>query len=97
MTTPYFSVELSTLQHLGSRLEEVASTVKAGATFPHAEGAEAYSELSGAVGDFKDDWDNGVARLEEKVRGWGQKAKALSSLMAEHDSSMAGAWSGKGQ
>ncbi len=96
MSSSYFSVELSTLTHLGSRLEEIAGTVRSGATFTAAHGAEAYGEVTSAVADYKSDWDNAVQRIETKVRGWGGITKSVGLMMHEHDQSLADSWRGKG-
>jgi len=85
----YFSVDLPVLSQLGSRLDEIGTLVGSSAMFTGVHGAEAYGDLTGAVGDFKDDWDNAVSRIQEQVRGWGSKTTALGSLMASHDAALA--------
>lgn len=86
--TPYFSVEPTTLAGLGRRLDEIGQLVGSSALFTGATGAEAYADLTGAVGDFKDDWDNAVARIQEQVRGWGAKTTGLGRMMADHDAQL---------
>ena len=44
--------------------------------------------------DFKEDWDNAVARLEDTTRGLGKKAAAAATTMAEHDAGLAAAYQG---
>jgi hypothetical protein len=95
MASSYFSVSLSGVQRLGGRLVEIASTVSSGAVFPGPTGAEAYEDVTSALGDFKEDWDNAVARLEEKTRGLGEKASAAATTMAEHDAGLAAAYRGE--
>jgi hypothetical protein len=95
MTSSYFSVSLSSVQHLGGRLVEIASTVSSGAAFPGPNGAEAYEDITSALADFKEDWDNAVARLEDTTRGLGQKAAAAATTMAEHDAALAASYRGE--
>lgn len=90
--TPYFRVSISALSHSGTRLTEVADTVKNGRTFPEVHGAEAYGDLSSALDDFKDDWDNAVQRLEDSTRGWGQKLSTISQLKRDHDNELAASY-----
>ena len=45
--------------------------------------------MTAAVGDFKDDWDNAVARLEEKIGNWGDIVLNAGKLMGDHDQSLA--------
>lgn len=85
----YFSVDLPALSSLGSRLDEIGQLVGSSAVFTGAHGAEGYPELTGAVGDFKQDWDNAVSRIQEQVRGWGSKTTALGRLMSDHDEQLA--------
>jgi hypothetical protein len=59
-----------------------------------ANGAEAYEDLVSALGDFRDDWDNAVARLEATTRVLGEKAAAAATTMAEHDAGLAAAYQG---
>ncbi len=94
MASAYFSASIPAVHGLGQRLGEIASTVASGALFPGANGAEAYGDLVAALGDFKDDWDNAVARLEEQTRGLGEKAAAAATTMAEHDAGLAAAYQG---
>ena len=94
MASAYFSASIPDVQSLGQRLGEIASTVASGAVFPGANGAEAYGDLVSALGDFKDDWDNAVARLEEQTRGLGEKVAAAATTMAEHDAGLAAAYQG---
>ena len=94
MASSYFSASIPGVQGLGQRLGEIASTVASGAVFPGANGAEAYEDLASALGDFKEDWDNAVARLEEQTRGLGEKAAAAAVTMAEHDAGLAAAYQG---
>jgi hypothetical protein len=94
MASSYFSASIPGVQELGQRLGAVASTVSSGAVFPGANGAEAYEDLTSALADFKQDWDNAVARLEEKTRGLGEKAAAAATTMAEHDAGLAAAYRG---
>ncbi|MFI0352909.1 hypothetical protein [Actinomadura sp. 9N407] len=95
MASSYFSVRLSTLQHLGSRLQEVGKTVNSGATFGDANGAESYGEINSALGDFKSDWENATKRLVEKTGTWGQKTSAVGQFMGEHDQAIAAALRGE--
>jgi hypothetical protein len=95
MTTSYFSVRLSTLQQLGGKLEEVASTVGSGAVFAEANGAEPYHAVTSALGDFKSDWDNATKRLVEKTGTWGKKSKAVGQFMGEHDQGLAASYRGE--
>ena len=94
MASTYFSASIPGVQGLGQRLGEIAATVSSGAVFPGANGAEAYEDLTSALGDFKQDWDNAVARLEEQTRGLGEKAAAAATTMAEHDAGLAAAYQG---
>jgi hypothetical protein len=94
MASAYFSASIPAVHGLGQRLGEIASTVASGAVFPGANGAEAYGELVSALGDFKDDWDNAVARLEEQTRGLGEATTAAATTMAEHDAGLAAAYQG---
>jgi hypothetical protein len=94
MASAYFSASIPDVQSLGQRLGEIASTVASGAVFPGANGAEAYGDLVSALGDFKDDWDNAVARLEATTRVLGEKAAAAATTMAEHDAGLAAAYQG---
>ena len=94
MASAYFSASIPAVHGLGQRLGEIASTVASGAVFPGADGAEAYGELVSALGDFKGDWDNAVARLEEKTRGVGEITTAAATTMAEHDAGLAAAYQG---
>jgi hypothetical protein len=94
MASAYFSASIPDVQRLGQRLGEIASTVASGAVFPGANGAEAYGDLVSALGDFKDDWDNAVARLEEQTRGLGEATTAAATTMAEHDAGLAAAYQG---
>ena len=94
MLSTYFSASIPDLRGLGQRLGEIASTVSSGAAFPGATGAEAYEELVSALGDFKADWDNAIARLEEKARVLGEKTTAAATTMAEHDAGLAAAYQG---
>jgi hypothetical protein len=94
MASTYFSASIPGVRDLGQRLGEIASTVSSGAVFPGTNGAEAYEDLISALGDFKEDWENAVARLEEKTRGLGEKAAAAATTMAEHDASLAAAYRG---
>jgi hypothetical protein len=94
MGSAYFSASIPDVRGLGQRLGEIAATVSSGAVFPGASGAEAYEELVSALGDFQRDWDNAVARLEEKTRGLGEKAAAAATTMAEHDAGLAAAFQG---
>ncbi len=94
MASAYFSASIPAVHGLGQRLGEIASTVASGALFPGANGAEAYGDLVAALGDFKDDWDNAVARLEEQTRGLGEKTTAAATTMAEHDAGLAAAYQG---
>ena len=94
MASAYFSASLPAVHGLGQRLGEIASTVASGAVFPGANGAEAYRELVSALDDFKGDWDNAVARLEEQTRGLGETTTAAATTMAEHDAGLAAAYQG---
>ena len=94
MASAYFSASIPAVHGLGQRLGEIASTVASGAVFPGADGAEAYGELVSALGDFKGDWDNAVARPEEKTRGLGEITTAAATTMAEHDAGLAAAYQG---
>jgi hypothetical protein len=94
MASTYFSASIPDVRGLGQRLGEIASTLSSGAVFPGANGAEAYEELVSALADFQRDWDNAVARLEEKTRGLGEKAAAAATTMAEHDAGLAAAFQG---
>ena len=94
MASAYFSASIPDVRGLGQRLGEIASTVSSGAVFPGATGAEAYQDLVSALGDFKDDWDNAVARLEEQTRGLGETTAAAATAMAEHDAGLAAAYQG---
>jgi hypothetical protein len=94
MASAYFSASIPAVHGLGQRLGEIASTVASGAVFPEADGAEAYGDLVSAVGDFKSDWDNAVARLTEQTRGLGQTTNAAATTMAEHDAGLAAAYQG---
>jgi hypothetical protein len=94
MGSAYFSVSIPDVRGLGQRLGEIAATVSSGAVSPGASGAEAYEELVSALADFQRDWDNAVARLEEKTRGLGEKAAAAATTMAEHDAGLAAAFQG---
>ena len=71
MGSAYFSASIPDVRGLGQRLGEIAATVSSGAVFQGASGAEAYEDLVAALGDFEEDWDNAVARLEEKTHGLG--------------------------
>jgi hypothetical protein len=94
MASAYFSASIPAVHGLGQRLGEIASTVASGAVFPGANGAEAYGDLVSALGDFKGDWDNAVARLEEQTRGLGEVTTAAATTMAEHDAGLAAAYQG---
>jgi hypothetical protein len=94
MASAYFSAPIPAVHGLGQRLGEIASTIASGAVFPGANGAEAYGDLVSALGDFKDDWDNAVARLEEQTRGLGEATTAAATTMAEHDAGLAAAYQG---
>ena len=94
MASTYFSASIPAVHGLGQRLGEIASTVASGAVFPGVNGAEAYRDLVAALGDFKDDWDNAVARLEEQTRGLGETTTAAATTMAEHDAGLAAAYQG---
>jgi hypothetical protein len=94
MASAYFSASIPDVQSLGQRLGEIAATVSSGAVFPGANGAEPYGDLVSALGNFKDDWDNAVARLEEQTRGLGEKTAAAATTMAEHDAGLAAAYQG---
>ena len=94
MASAYFSASIPAVHGLGQRLGEIASTVASGAVFPGANGAEAYRDLVAALGDFKDDWDNAVARLEEQTRGLGETTTAAATTMAEPDAGLAAAYQG---
>ena len=94
MASAYFSASIPAVHGLGQRLGEIASTVASGAVFPGANGAEAYRDLVAALDDFKDDWDNAVARLEEQTRGLGEATTAAATTMAEHDAGLAAAYQG---
>jgi hypothetical protein len=94
MVSAYFSASILAVHGLGRRLGEIASTVASGAVFPGANGAEAYEDLTSALGDFKADWENAVARLEEKTRGLGETTTAAATTMAEHDAGLAAAYQG---
>ncbi len=94
MASAYFSASIPAVHGLGQRLGEIASAVTSGALFPGANGAEAYGDLVAALGDFKDDWDNAVARLEEQTRGLGETTTAAATTMAEHDAGLAAAYQG---
>lgn len=96
MPSSFFSVQLPTLASLGSRLDDIGAQVGSSAMFTGAHGAEAYGDLSGAVGDFHDDWSNAVKRIEEQVRGWGKQTTALGKLMADHDAALGQALSPDG-
>jgi hypothetical protein len=90
--TPYFRVSLGNLEHGGTRLTDIADTVKNGHTFPRINGAEGYRDLSSALGDFEDDWDNAVERLEDSTRTWGQKLSTIAKLMRDHDNELAASY-----
>jgi hypothetical protein len=90
--TPYFRVSISTLAHSGTRLTDVAETVRNGRTFPEASGAEAYRDISSALGDFKDDWDNAVERLEDSTRSWGTKLSTIATIKRDHDNELAASY-----
>jgi hypothetical protein len=90
--TPYFRVSISTLAHSGTRLTDVAETVKNGRTFPKVNGAEAYRDISSALGDFKDDWDNAVERLEDSTRNWGSKLSTIATIKRDHDNELAASY-----
>jgi hypothetical protein len=94
MASAYFSASIPDVHRLGQRLGEIASTVASGVVFPGANGAEAYGDLVSALGDFRDDWDNAVARLEEQTHGLGQATTAAATTMAEHDAGLAAAYQG---
>lgn len=94
--TPFFSVEPSTLAALATRLDGIGDQVGSSALFTAAHGAEAYGDLTEAVGDFHDDWTNAVARIQEQVRGWGQQTTALGKMMADHDAALGQALSPDG-
>jgi hypothetical protein len=94
MGSVYFSASIPDVRGLGQRLGEIAATVSSGAVFPGASGAEGYEEVVSALGDFQEDWDNAVARLEEKTHGLGEKAAAAATTMAEHDAGLAAAFQG---
>jgi hypothetical protein len=89
MTTPYFRVSLGSLEHSGGRLTGIADTVKAGRSFPNSHGAEGYKDVNSALGDFKDDWDNAVERLEDSTRNWGQKLSTIAKTKRDHDNELA--------
>jgi hypothetical protein len=84
-----FRVQLSTLQLLGSRLTQVASTIESGAVFPEATGAEAYSDITSALDQYREDWDNAVVRLQKKIGDWGAKVSVVGTLMGDHDTGLA--------
>jgi flagellar basal body rod protein FlgC len=90
--TPYFKVSISALAHSGTRLAEVAEAIKNGRTFPEVNGAEAYRDVASALGDFKDDWDNAVKRLEDTTNGWGQKLSSISQVKRDHDNELAASY-----
>jgi hypothetical protein len=94
MASSYFSASIPAMQDLGQRLKEIASTVSSAAVFPGATQRRGVRGLTAALGDFKEDWDNAVARLEEKTRGLGEKAAAAAITMAEHDAGLAAAYQG---
>jgi hypothetical protein len=94
MASTYFSASIPDVRGLGQLLGEIASTVSSGAVLPGADGAEAYEDLVSALGEFKDDWDNAIARLEEKTRVLGEKTAAAATTMAEHDAGLAAAYQG---
>ena len=94
MASAYFSASIPAVHGLGQRLGEIASTVASGAVFPGANWAEAYGDLVSALDDFKGDWDNAVARLEEQTRGLGETTTAAATTMAEHDAGLAAAFQG---
>ena len=94
MASAYFSASIPAVHGLGQRLGEIASTVASGAVFPGANWAEAYGDLVSALDDFKGDWDNAVARLEEQTRGLGETTTAAATTMAEHDAGVAAAYQG---
>ena len=94
MASAYFSASIPAVHGLGQRLGEIASTVASGAVFPGANGAEAYGDLASALDDFRGDWDNAVARLEEQTRGLGETTTAAATTMAEHDAGLAAAYQG---
>ena len=89
MSSSYFSVSLSNLTTVGNRLNDTSAAVRSGANFTPAHGASAYGEVTAAVGDFKDDWDNAVARLEEKIGNWGDIVLNAGKVMGDHDRSLA--------
>lgn len=89
MPSSNFSVSLSGLQQLGSRLTDTANAVSSGAVFPGAAGAEDYEELTSAVDDFEGDWENAVVRLQDKTGGLGQKVSGIGQMMTDHDAQLA--------
>ncbi|WP_157520871.1 hypothetical protein [Herbidospora daliensis] len=95
MVSSHFSVRLSTLQNLGSQLRDVSETVRFGAVFPEATGAEEYEEITSALKDFREDWDNATQRLVQKTGSWGEKATNIGQLMGEHDQALAAAFRGE--
>jgi hypothetical protein len=90
--TPYFRVSISTLAHSGTRLTDVADTVSNGRSFPSIHGAEGYRDITSALGEFKDDWDNAVERLEDTTRGWGQKLSTIATIKRDHDNELAASY-----
>ena len=94
MASSYFSVSLSGLERLGAQLTGIAAAVESGAVFPPPAGADAYPDITSALGDFEQDWSNAITRLYDKTRGLGEKASAVGELMAGHDASLAAAYGG---
>lgn len=94
MASSYFSVSLSGLRRLGAQLTGIAAAVESGAVFPPPAGAEAYQDITSALGDFEQDWSNALARLYDQTRGLGEKASGVGALMADHDDSLAAAFGG---
>src|SRR5574341_808142 len=90
--TSYFRVSINTLAHSGTRLTEVAETISNGRSFPRVYGAEAYRDISSALGGFKDDWDNAVERLEDSTRNWGSKLSTIATLKRDHDNELAASY-----
>lgn len=97
MASTYFSADLGAIAAAGSGLQSISSTVRSGAQFGPAAGAEDYPEVTGAVEDFRGQWDNAVSHLTNSIGALGTTTNTIGALMRQHDEALAAAWDGKSQ
>lgn len=90
----YYSADTSTISDAGSSLKTLSDTIKNSRQYGDAHGAEAYHEITGALGDFRDDWDNALTRLTKSIGELGETVTDAAQLYEEHDQQWSKAWSG---